>query len=193
MLKEKIKNKKIILASRSPRRQNLLKEMDVEFEVQVRETDEVYPQNLKAEEIALYLCKKKADAFLSEELHNAILITADTIVWLDNEILDKPAVKEEAAEILSRLSGKKHEVITAVCLKSDSKEQLFYVNTQVFFKELRADEISYYIDFYKPYDKAGAYGIQEWIGYTGIYRIEGSYYNVMGLPTERLYEELMLF
>lgn len=193
LLQEKLKNKTIILASNSPRRQHLLKQMDIDFEVQIRETDETFPENLKREDIAIYLCKKKAAAFGSDELCNIILIAADTIVWLDGKVLGKPSDNKDAVRILKKLSGQKHEVITGVCLKSDKKEISFFSCTQVYFKALNQDEIDHYIRQYKPFDKAGAYGIQEWIGYTGIFRIEGSYYNVMGLPTARLYEQLMEF
>lgn len=193
LLKDKLKNTKLILASASPRRQKLLRDMGLNFEVQIRDTIESYPDDLRAEQIPLYICRKKADAFVSEELKNTILITADTIVWLDSEVLSKPVTNSDAEITLGKLSGKKHEVITAVCIKSENKLNTFYSSTDVYFKDLSSDEIKYYIEFYKPFDKAGAYGIQEWIGYTGIYRIEGSYFNVMGLPTQRLYEELMNF
>ncbi|MCD4681484.1 MAG: Maf family nucleotide pyrophosphatase [Bacteroidales bacterium] len=193
LLKDKLKNTKIILASASPRRHNLFREMGLDFEVQIRDTIESYPDDLRAEQIPLYLCRKKADAFVSEELKNTILITADTIVWLDSEVLSKPVTSSDAEITLGKLSGKKHEVITAVCIKSENKLNTFYSSTDVYFKDLSLDEIKYYIEFYKPFDKAGAYGIQEWIGYTGIYRIEGSYFNVMGLPTQKLYEELLKF
>jgi len=193
LLKDKLKNTKLILASASPRRQNLLRDMGLDFEVQIRDTIESYPDDLRAEQIPLYICRKKADAFVSEELKNTILITADTIVWLDSEVLSKPVTSSDAEITLGKLSGKKHEVITAVCIKSENKLNTFYSSTDVYFKDLSSDEIKYYIEFYKPFDKAGAYGIQEWIGYIGIYRIEGSYFNVMGLPTQRLYEELLKF
>ena len=193
LLKDKLKNTKLILASASPRRQNLLRDMGLDFEVQIRDTIESYPDDLRAEQIPLYICRKKADAFVSEELKNTILITADTIVWLDSEVLSKPVTSSDAEITLGKLSGKKHEVITAVCIKSENKLNTFYSSTDVYFKALSSDEIKYYIEFYKPFDKAGAYGIQEWIGYIGIYRIEGSYFNVMGLPTQRLYEELLKF
>jgi len=193
LLQEKLKNKKVILASASPRRQDLLKKMGIDFEVRVRETDELYPDGLKAEQIPLYLCRKKAGNFDPGELKNSILITADTIVWLNNEVLGKPVNNDDAEMTLRKLSGQKHEVITAVCIKSENKQKAFYSNTGVYFKEISFDEMKYYIESCKPFDKAGAYGIQEWIGYTGIYRIEGSYYNVMGLPTQKLYEELIKF
>ena len=191
LLQQKLKNKRIILASASPRRQYLLKEMGLNFEVQVREIEESFPFDLKAEKIPLFLCKKKADTFSVDELHDTILITADTIVWLNNEVLEKPANSGEAEIILKKLSGKMHEVITAVCIKSKDKESLFFSSTLVYFKELLEEEIKYYIDVYQPYDKAGAYGIQEWIGMIGVPRIEGSYFTVMGLPMHKLYNVLL--
>jgi len=193
LIQQKFKDIKIILASASPRRQHLLKEMGLDFEVQVREIDESYPDDLKAEEIALFLCRKKADSFHIDELINKVLITADTIVWMNNEVLGKPDSNKDAEITLKKLSGRRHEVITAVCIKSENKLHTFYSSTDVYFKDLSDFEIKYYIEYYKPFDKAGAYGIQEWIGYTGIYRIEGSYFNVMGLPTQKLYEELLKF
>jgi len=184
----------IILASKSPRRQELLKELGVNFDVQIKEVEETYPDHLKAEQIALYLCELKANAFKQDEIDdNTLLITADTIVWHNNKVLDKPTDYDDAVNILKQLSGDKHEVITGVCLKTKQRTSSFYVSTDVYFKELTEEEIAYYINNYKPYDKAGAYGIQEWIGYIGISKIQGSYFNVMGLPTQRLYEELEKF
>ena len=187
-------NYKIILASKSPRRQQLLKEMGIEFEVRTKSVDESFPNDLKKEQVALYLCEKKANAFLGEELNEMeLLITADTIVCLGNEILNKPADRGHAIQMIEKLSGKKHEVITGICLRSAEKRKSFFVSTDVYFKKLSRKEIEYYVDNYKPYDKAGSYGIQEWIGYVGIEKIEGSYFNVVGLPTARLYEELKKF
>jgi len=184
----------IILASKSPRRQELLKELGVSFDVQIKETEETYPDHLKVEQIALYLCELKANAFKEDEVNDdTLLITADTIVWHNNKVLDKPADYDDAVNILKQLSGDKHEVITGVCLKTKQKINSFHVSTDVYFKELTEAEIDHYITNYKPYDKAGAYGIQEWIGYIGINKIQGSYFNVMGLPTQRLYEELLGF
>ena len=190
----KFNNYKIILASKSPRRQQLLREMGIEFEIRLKHVDESFPASLDKEEVALYLCEKKANAFLTEELKdNELLITADTIVCLDGEILNKPNDRGHAIEMIEKLSGKKHEVITGICLRSAKKMKSFFVSTDVYFKVLSLDEIEYYVDNYKPYDKAGSYGIQEWIGYIGIEKIEGSYFNVVGLPTARLYEELKKF
>lgn len=193
MLDEKLKHKRIILASKSPRRQYLLKEIGVNFEIVTKEVEELFPETLKREEIPLFLVKKKADAFDGAITENTIVITADTIVWLDNKPLNKPAHREEAIYMLKLLSGKMHEVVTAVNLKSARKEHSFYAVTKVHFKNLSEEEIIYYIDNYKPFDKAGAYGAQEWIGYIAVEKIEGSYFNVMGLPVKELYEELLKF
>ncbi len=184
----------LILASASPRRQELLAQLGIAFEVKLKPVAEDYPGGMDEEEIALYLCKKKADAFTSElKNNNTIIITADTIVCLKGEILGKPSNREEAISSLKKLSAKKHSVITGVCIKSGMKEVNFAVSTDVYFKELRDDEIIHYVDKYKPFDKAGAYGIQEWIGFVGVERIDGSFYNVMGLPVLKLYEELRKF
>ncbi len=193
MLHEKLKDYKIILGSQSPRRQLLLKGLDIPFEVKVKETEENFPPHLKREDIAIYLCKKKAAAFENDIDDKTLLITADTIVWINEHILNKPKDHADGVEILTELSGKMHEVITGVCLKTKNKTSSFYALTKVFFKELSLKEIEYYISNYKPWDKAGAYGAQEWIGYVAIEKIEGSYFNVMGLPTRMLYEELMRF
>lgn len=183
----------IILASQSPRRQYLLKELGFDFEVKTKEVDEDFPEYMRRYEIPLYLCEKKAAAYNEELGDNQLLITADTIVWMDNNALNKPKDREDAIRMLNILSGRMHEVITAVCLKSKEKMKSFYAVTDVFFKDLTSEEIEYYVDNYKPYDKAGAYGAQEWIGYIGIEKIHGSYFNVMGLPVKELYEELMRF
>jgi septum formation protein len=185
---------KIILASKSPRRQQLLREMGIQFEVRVKPVDESFPAELKKEEVALYLCEKKAASFAVDEIkNNELLITADTIVCLGDEILNKPNDRDHAIEMIEKLSGKKHEVVTGICLRSIAKLRSFFVSTDVCFRNLNREEIEYYVDNYKPYDKAGSYGIQEWIGYIGIEKIEGSYFNVVGLPTARLYEELEKF
>lgn len=184
-------NYKIILASNSPRRQELLRLMGIEFQIRVKPVDECFPDDLTPDEVALYLCEKKAMAFDRSELKmGELLITADTIVCLENEIMNKPEDRSHAIEMLQKLSGKKHQVITGVALRSLEKMTSFTVSTDVVFKELFDDEISFYVDNYKPFDKAGAYGIQEWIGFVGIERIDGSYFNVVGLPTARLYREL---
>ena len=184
----------IVLASASPRRHALLKELGIDFRVEVRPVDEAYPADLSEEEIAIFLSQLKADSFSEESFaNNELIITADTIVCLDGRVLGKPTTHEDAFKILSVLSGKKHRVITGMCIKTIERQLNFAVNTDVYFKDLSADEINYYIEHYKPFDKAGAYGIQEWIGYIGIEKIEGSFYNVMGLPVFRLYEELLKF
>ena len=184
----------IVLASASPRRHALLKELGIDFRVEVRPVDEAYPAGLIEEEIAIYLSQLKADSFSDEFFNNnELIITADTIVCLGGRVLGKPPTHEDAFRILSILSGKKHRVITGMCIKTSERQMNFAVNTDVYFKELNVDEINYYIERYKPFDKAGAYGIQEWIGYIGIEKIEGSFYNVMGLPVFRLYEELRKF
>jgi septum formation protein len=191
MLNEKFKNNRIILASGSPRRQQFLKELDVDFEIQLKDIEEIYPEHLQAEEITNFLAKLKASAFVLDLDDNDILITSDTIVWLNNKALGKPKDYDDAFEMLSEMSGKTHKVITSVCLKTIDKEIVFYEETLVTFTTLSSDEIKYYLDNYEPFDKAGSYGIQEWIGLVAIEKIEGSYANVVGLPTHRLYEELM--
>jgi len=182
-----------ILASKSPRRQLLLKDLGLNFEVHTKEVDESFSPQLVAEQIPLYLCEKKAHAFDGELADNSIVITADTIVWVDGQVLNKPVDYDDAVRMLKLLSGRMHEVFTGVCLKSNSKMKSFYSVTKVYFKHLTDDEINYYLTNYKPYDKAGAYGAQEWIGYIAVERIEGSYFNVMGLPLKELYEQLMIF
>ena len=185
---------KVILASRSPRRQMLLDGLGVDFETIVLDTDESYPSEYKKAEIAEYLSKKKAAEFSkSYDLNGLLIITADTIVIMNNKVLNKPVNKDDAVAMLYALSGVMHEVITGVTVKTDNKEITFHALSKVYFKKLSAEEIEYYVEKFKPYDKAGAYGIQEWIGYIGIENIEGSYYNVMGLPTQRLYDCLKNF
>lgn len=183
----------LILASKSPRRQQLLKDIGIDFEIRLKEVDEVYPPTLKGKEVALFLSKLKAEAFKNDLQTNDVLLTSDTIVCLGEKILGKPKDKQHAIEMLGKLSGKKHEVITAVTLTSISKQHSFAVATAVYFKPLTLAEINYYLENYQPYDKAGSYGIQEWIGYIGIEKIEGSYFNVMGLPVKEVYEELIKF
>ena len=191
MLSEKLKNYKLILASGSPRRQQFFRDLNLDFEIRLKEIDEIYPENLKANEITDFLAKLKADVFELSE--NEILVTSDTIVWLKNEALGKPKNYEDAFAILRKLSGNTHEVITSVCLKSSEKTKIFNVVTKVVFSDLSDEMIHFYLDNYKPFDKAGAYGIQEWIGLVGIEKIEGSYTNVVGLPTEKFYTELLCF
>ncbi len=179
----------IILASNSPRRQELLRNLNISFKVQVKETDELFPPDLPATEVARYLAEKKAAAFVPI-LEEQLVITADTTVVLDEEVLNKPADAAEAQRMLQQLSGKSHKVITGVCLQSSQTKISFDDTTEVYFRPLLEQEIKYYITKYKPFDKAGSYGIQEWIGMIGIEKIEGSYYNVMGLPVEKLYRHL---
>lgn len=184
----------IILASQSPRRQFLLKETGLNFAVMVKSTNEEYPEHLESEQIALYLSEHKAKAFNFKELpNNTLLITADTIVWLDGESIGKPGSLDEAKHMLRKLSGRKHTVSTGVCFTTLYHTFSFFVNTDVYFRELETHEIDYYVNAFKPLDKAGAYGIQEWIGYIGVDRIDGSYFNVMGLPVQRVYVELKKF
>ncbi len=189
----KNKNTQLILASKSPRRQQLLKDLGFNFEIRTKLVEEAYPKELKKEQIALFLSELKAATFYNDLKNNEIVITADTIVCLGNQILGKPTNSEEAILMLNKLANKKHEVITAVTLRSKNKKKSFFATTEVYFKALSKQEITYYINTFKPYDKAGAYGIQEWIGYIGVEKIIGSYFNVMGLPVKKLYEELLNF
>lgn len=191
MLQNKLKNKNIILASGSPRRHELFKELGVNFSIKVKEIEETYNTDLKEDEITNYLCKQKAAAFINEISKNDIIITADTIVWHNNKALEKPKNIEDAIKMLQELSGNKHKVFSSVCIKTINKELIISDVTNVYFKELYLKEIEYYVKNYKPFDKAGAYGIQEWIGLIGVTQLEGSYFNVMGLPVHKLYEELM--
>jgi len=193
MLIDKLKNYRIILASKSPRRQFLLSEIGVDFETLVVETEESFPKHLKSYKIPLYLSRKKADAISLDLDEKTILITADTIVWINNSVINKPGNFNEAVKMLQTLSGNCHEVFTGVTIKSKSKQISFYAQSKVYFRKLKKKEIEYYVEHFKPYDKAGAYGIQEWIGYIGIKKIEGSFYNVMGLPITLLYSKLAEF
>ena len=193
MLIEKLKNFTIILGSASPRRKQLLTELGIEFSIKTTQKEEKYPENLDGAEIAEFLAKQKAEVISKELTGNYLLITADTIVIQNNEILHKPKDKDEAQRILQNLSGKSHKVISGVCIKSAKKEVVFSSETEVTFNKLSEDEILYYIDNFKPFDKAGSYGIQQWIGYIGIEKIKGSYNNVVGLPTAELYQKLKLF
>lgn len=182
---------KIILCSNSPRRRELLSGLGLNFEVRVIDgIDESYNNNNSCEEIAEEISVKKADAYLKTIGDNELIITADTIVYNNGEVLGKPHTREEAIDMLSAISGKTHKVVTGVCIASKNKKKIFSVSTNVKFASLEMEEILFYIDNYSPYDKAGAYGIQEWIGYIGVEGIEGSYFNVMGLPIQRLYSEL---
>ncbi len=190
MLKNKLRNYSLILASGSPRRQQFFKDLDLDFEIRLKEIEEIYPPELKAEEITNYLAELKANAFEGELQANEILITSDTIVWHYNKALGKPKDEQDAFTILKSLSNSTHEVITSVCFKTNSETKLLHEITKVTFNELSEDAIRYYIENYKPFDKAGAYGIQEWIGFVGVSKIEGSYANVMGMPTDKVYEYL---
>ena len=184
----------IILGSKSPRRQHLLKEIGVNFEVKVlEEIEEAYPDNLSKTEIPVYLAELKAKAFKNIIHNNTLLITADTIVWMNNRVIGKPVDKEDAIRLLKKLAGIMHQVITGVCITTVNRTTSFYAMSDVYFSKLTDEEINYYIDTFKPYDKAGAYGIQEFIGYIGVERIEGSFFNVMGLPIHKLYNELKKF
>jgi MAF protein len=184
-------NYKLILASNSPRRKELLKGLDVDFEVRIiPNIDESHPADTPPEDIPAFIAQKKADAYRATIKEDELVITADTVVILDGDILEKPADKNDAIKMIKRLSGRKHQVITAVALTTAAWNKVFSVESKVDFAELTDNEIEYYVDKYKPFDKAGAYGIQEWIGYIGVKSIEGSFYNVMGLPIQRLYQEL---
>ncbi len=181
----------IILASQSPRRQELLKGLDIQFRTQVIDgIDESYPEGLTAEDIPVYISKQKAEAYKSLLGENTLIITADTIVWSEGQVLGKPKDEAEAFAMINQLSGKTHQVITGVCILTKDEERVFSTNTDVSFSKLTDEEIRYYVEKYRPMDKAGAYGIQEWIGYIGVEHINGSYFNVMGLPVQRLYKEL---
>jgi septum formation protein len=187
-------NYRLILASNSPRRKELLSGIDVEYEVRTLPgIDETYPGSLPLEEVAGYLARKKAAAYTSLMEDDTLLITADTVVLLHDRILEKPSGKEEAKRMLKDLSGETHRVVTGVCLTSKSKQVCFSDVAHVTFGLLTGEEIDYYVEKYNPVDKAGAYGVQEWVGYTGVERIEGSYFNVMGLPIFKVYRELKRF
>ncbi|MCD8211156.1 MAG: Maf-like protein [Prevotella sp.] len=189
-----MKSHHIILSSNSPRRKELLQGLGIEFDINViPNIDESYPKSLDVMDVALYIASKKADAYKSKIKENDLVITADTIVVLDKKVIEKPSSLEEAKEMLSFLSGRTHQVVTGVCLTSKEKQKRFSVVTDVTFSSLTSEEISYYVDKYKPLDKAGAYGIQEWIGFIGVTSISGSYFNVMGLPVQRIYKELQNF
>lgn len=186
-----LKNRKVILASNSPRRRELLGGLNIDFEVRViDDIDESYPPNLDAHEVAEYIACKKADTYGRSMAEDELLITADTIVFRSGKIFGKPADREDAESMLHELSGGVHEVVTGVCLLSKDKRISFSASSTVSFSELSDEEIEYYVEKYRPFDKAGAYGIQEWIGYVGVEAINGSFYNVMGLPIQRLYREL---
>lgn len=190
MLKNKLKKYKLILASGSPRRQQFFKDLELDFEIRLKEIEEIFPPELKAADITNFLAELKANAFEGELKENEILITSDTIVWHNDKALGKPKDRQEAFEILKSLSNSTHDVITSVCFKTNTDTKLLCETTKVTFNELSDDEILYYIDNYEPFDKAGAYGIQEWIGFIAVSKIEGSYANVMGMPVDKVYQYL---
>ncbi|MDT7831857.1 Maf family nucleotide pyrophosphatase [Flavobacteriaceae bacterium S356] len=190
MLREKLSEYSIILASGSPRRQQFFKDLDIPFSIQLKEVEEIYPEDLMAEEITDYLARLKSQQF-TEIQDNEVVITSDTIVWLNERALGKPKNYNDAFLMLQSLSGRSHDVYTSICIKTKNNEKVISDCTKVYFKELSDKEIHYYLKEYKPFDKAGSYGIQDWIGLIGIDKIEGSYFNVMGLPVHKLYKELM--
>lgn len=189
-----ISDYKVLLASNSPRREELLRGIDIDFEIKVLpEIDESYPDNLPVEEIAEFVAIKKSQPYRTSLHEDELVITADTVVLLDGKMFGKPANKKEAKKMLATLSGKTHRVVSGVCLTTTKKQTSFSVTSDVEFAELTSEEIEYYVEHYSPFDKAGAYGVQEWIGYVGVKHINGSYYNIMGLPIQRLYSELKKF
>jgi septum formation protein len=181
---------KIILASKSPRRQELIKGLELSYKVKTYEVDESFPDTLRAEEIALYLAEKKALAYSDEIEDDEVLLTADTIVWINDHVLNKPEDEQEAFRMLSEICGTKHTVYTGVCLRTSLDMVTFFESSEVYIKKLSEDEIWHYIKKYKPFDRAGSYGIQDWFGYVAVEKIDGCFYNVMGLPVSRLYDEL---
>lgn len=188
---DNLKKYRVILASNSPRRKELLAGLGVEYEVRtLPDVDESYPETLQGADIPLYIAREKADAYKALLQPDELMITADTVVWLDGRVLGKPADREEALQMLHSLSGHTHEVFTGVCITTTCWQRCFAAQTEVRFSTLSEEEISYYVDNYRPYDKAGAYGVQEWIGFVGVEYISGSYFNIMGLPVQRLYQEL---
>ena len=195
---DNLKKYKVILASNSPRRKELLAGLGVEYEVRtLPDVDESYPETLRGADIPLYISREKADAYRTMMKPGELLITADTIVWMDGKVLGKPEVlgkpknREEAMQMLRDMSGRTHEVFTGVCITTTEWQRSFAAATEVRFAKLSEEEIAYYVDKYQPMDKAGAYGVQEWIGFIGVKNISGSYYNIMGLPVQRLYRELL--
>ena len=190
MLKDQLKKYLLILASASPRRQQFFKDLDLDYEIRLKEIEEIYPPSLKAREITEYLAILKASAFNGELLNNEILITSDTIVWHNEKALGKPKNKQDAIDILKSLSNSTHEVITSVCFTTIDKSEVITEISKVTFNVLSDEAIEYYIEKFKPYDKAGAYGIQDWIGLVGVTKIEGSYANVMGMPTDKVFQYL---
>lgn len=185
-----LKGRELVLASASPRRKWLMQELGVSFSVQPKNVDEIYPATLKREEIPMFLSKLKSDAFSDDELENKVVLTADTIVWLKDAELQKPTDLEDAKRMIRLLSGTSHEVFTAFTVRTEAQSISDFDRTVVHFRKLTEDEIDHYVQTYRPLDKAGAYGIQEWIGYIGIEKIEGCYFNVMGLPLRKVYSTL---
>lgn len=190
MLREKLSNYNLILASGSPRRQHLFKELDIPFTIDIREVEEVYPKHLKGAQITDYLADLKSKSFKNLQAKD-LLITSDTIVWFEEKAIGKPKNKKDAFDMLKKMSGKEHDVFTSVSIKGKSIQKIFNDKTMVLFEEFTNEEINYYLDKYSPYDKAGSYGIQDWIGLIGVKKITGSYFNVMGLPVHKLYKELL--
>lgn len=189
---DNLKKYKVILASNSPRRKELLAGLGVDYEVRtLPDVDESYPDTLQGADIPLYIAKEKADAYQNMLQPGELMITADTIVWLDGRVLGKPKDREDALCMLRDMSGRTHEVFTGVCITTTEWQRSFAAQTEVRFAELSEEEITYYVDKFQPMDKAGAYGVQEWIGFIGVENISGSYYNIMGLPVQRLYKELV--
>ena len=189
---DNLKKYKVILASNSPRRKELLAGLGVDYEVRtLPDVDESYPETLQGADIPLYIAKEKADAYVAMMQPGELMITADTIVWLDGKVLGKPQDKEDALQMLRTMSGRTHEVFTGVCITTTDWQRSFTAQTEVRFATLSEEEIAYYVDNVQPMDKAGAYGVQEWIGFIGVENISGSYYNIMGLPVQKLYRELL--
>lgn len=188
---DNLKKYKVILASNSPRRKELLAGLGVDYEVRtLPDVDESYPEILQGADIPLYIAKEKADAYVAMMQPGELMITADTIVWLDGKVLGKPRDREDALQMLRTMSGRTHEVFTGVCITTTDWQRSFTAQTEVRFATLSEEEIAYYVDNFQPMDKAGAYGVQEWIGFIGVENISGSYYNIMGLPVQRIYNEL---
>lgn len=190
---DNLKNKKIILASKSPRRQELMKGLGLNFEVRTKDIEETYPSDLKPEDVPVFLAEKKANEFLHDLKENEVIITSDTIVIHRGKILEKPGSKEHAQTMLRTLADSEHTVVTGVCIQSTEKKVVFSDHTLVAFNPLTDEEIDFYIDNYEPFDKAGSYGAQDWIGFVAIKKLTGSYFNVMGLPVHRVYAELKNF
>lgn len=192
MILDNLKKYKVILASNSPRRKELLAGLGVDYEVRtLPDVDESYPDTLQGADIPLYISKEKADAYQAMIQPDELMITADTIVWLDGKVLGKPEDREDALQMLREMSGRTHEVFTGVCITTTKWQRSFTAQTEVRFSVLSEEEIAFYVDKFQPMDKAGAYGVQEWIGFIGVENISGSYYNIMGLPVQKLYRELL--